>query len=101
MLRLDTDDLDCVILYPFSSDWVKILPAVMEVIRTVDVIMLVVSAKKMIDRYKIHLEFLYSFYLIVPVSDITLSLTSHRIIPCPGLLLIFLSHYISAQSAHL
>ena len=96
MLRLDTDDLDCVILYPFSSDWVKILPAVMEVIRTVDVIVLVVSAKKII-----HFEFLYSFYLIVPVSDITLSLTSHRIIPCPGLLLIFLSHYISAQSAHL
>ena len=33
-------------------------------------------------------EFLRAVYLIVPVSDITLSLTIHRIIPCPGLLLI-------------
>ena len=46
MLWLDTDDLDRVVRHPFSSDWVKILPAVMEVIRTVDVIVIEVSAKK-------------------------------------------------------
>ena len=49
MLWLDTNDLDRVVLHPFSSDRVTILPAVMEIIRTVDVIVLVVSAKKMIQ----------------------------------------------------
>ena len=45
-LGLDTADPECLIISPVPGVGVEILPAVMEVIRTVDVIVIEVSAKK-------------------------------------------------------
>ena len=46
MSRLDTEDPDGVVLHPVPGDGVKVLPAVMEVIRTVYVIVLEVSGNR-------------------------------------------------------
>ena len=43
----DTDDLDRIVLHPFPGERVKVLPAVMQVIGTVDVIVLEVPTRKL------------------------------------------------------
>ena len=100
MLWLDTDDLDRVVLHPFSSDRVTILPAIMEIIRTVDVIVLVVSAKKIIQ------DPLGIYLFILPYC----SSVGHNIVtdkppnnPMPGVAVNFLEslYFCIICSAHL